>query len=79
MLIVIDILKVSDLHLNLLRYAWEGCFTVIVDTIEENQGIVSGVAIGVVAVMVKFLFSYHFTQITTHLVIIRHNLFVCSS
>ena len=64
MLTVIDILKVSDLHLNLLRYAWEGCFTVIVDTIEENQGIVSGVAIGVVAVMVKFSFSYYFTQIT---------------
>ena len=54
MLTAIDILQVSYLHLNLLRYAWEGCFTVIVDTIEENQGIVSGVAIGVVAVMVKF-------------------------
>ena len=76
MLAAIDILKISDLHLNLLRYAWEGCFTVIVDTIEENQGIVSGVAIGVVAVMVKFLFSNHFTQITTHLLIIRHNFFV---
>jgi len=59
MLTVIDILKVSDLHLNLLRYAWEGCFTVIVDTIEENQGIVSGVAIGVVAVMfLNMLFSF---------------------
>jgi len=41
------------------QYAWEGCFTVIVDTIEENQGIVSGVAIGVVAVMfLNMLFSF---------------------
>ena len=39
--------------ITLFRYAFEGCFTKIVDTIEENQGIVSGVAIGVVAVMVR--------------------------
>jgi len=40
-------------------YAFEGCFTKIVDTIEENQGIVSGVAIGVVAVMfLNMLFSF---------------------
>ena len=37
---------------KILRYAFEGCFTKIVTTIEDNQGIVSGVAIGVVAVMV---------------------------
>jgi len=41
------------------KYAFEGCFTKIVTTIEENQGIVSGVAIGVVAVMfLNMLFSF---------------------
>jgi len=40
-------------------YAFEGCFTKIVTTIEDNQGIVSGVAIGVVAVMfLNMLFSF---------------------
>jgi len=41
------------------KYAFEGCFTKIVTTIEDNQGIVSGVAIGVVAVMfLNMLFSF---------------------
>lgn len=41
------------------KYAFEGCFTKIQTTIEENQGIVSGVAIGVVAVMfLNMLFSF---------------------
>jgi len=41
------------------KYAFEGCFTKIVATIEDNQGIVSGVAIGVVAVMfLNMLFSF---------------------
>jgi len=41
------------------KYAFEGCFTKIQTTIEDNQGIVSGVAIGVVAVMfLNMLFSF---------------------
>ena len=47
--------------ITLFRYAFEGCFTKIVDTIEENQGIVSGVAIGVVAVMVRISLSSELT------------------
>lgn len=44
---------------NEAKYYFEGCFTKIVNAIEDNQSIVSGVAIGVVVVMfLNMLFSF---------------------
>jgi len=41
------------------KYAFEGCFTSILNEIEESQGIVAGIAIGVVVVMfLNMLFSF---------------------
>jgi hypothetical protein len=43
----------KDPGINEMKYYFEGCYTKIVKTIEDNQNIVSGVAIGVVVVMVS--------------------------